>query len=269
MEHKITSSSNSIIKHVKSLHKKKSRWKTENYFVEGLRAVSESIISSANIECFLYSDSLFDLNGGQELYNQISNKYDNIYNITDKLLKDVSDTENPQGIMAIVKFETTSLEEIILEENNFLILLDEVRDPGNMGTIIRTADALGANGIIITLGCVDVYNPKTIRSTMGSIFHIPIVYQEDIEETIKNLKNNNISIISTALESSDYCYNIDFKKDFALVIGNEASGISDKAIEQSDYIAKIPMIGRAESLNAAIASGIVMYEASRQRQKFK
>lgn len=264
----ITSSSNSVIKHVKSLHKKKARWKAKNFFVEGLRAVEASIVSEAEIEHILYSDSIFQTKRGEELYNKI-NSYDNVYQITEKLLKEVSDTENPQGIIAVLKFNISTIEDIIEDKDNFLVILDDVRDPGNMGTIIRTADALGANGIIVTQGCVDVFNPKTIRSTMGSILHLPIAYESDIVDVIESLKTQGVKVISTALESSDFCYNTDFKDDFALVIGNEATGVSQKVLEISDYITKIPMSGKAESLNAAIASGIVMYEASRQRQKLK
>lgn len=269
MSSTITSSSNSLIKHVKSLHRKKTRWETNSFFVEGIRAVEETIISKAEIEFFLYSDSLFESKGGEELLTLINKNYQNVYNITDKLFNDVSDTQNPQGIIAVVKFTTVSLEEVILDKNNFLILLDKVQDPGNMGTIIRTADALGANAMIVAKGCVDVFSPKTIRATMGSIFHLPLVYQEDIEDIIATLKKNNIKIISTGLESSKPCYDVNFQEDFVLVIGNEASGISQRVFEISDSIVNIPMSGDAESLNAAIASGIVMYEASRQRRIFK
>lgn len=265
----ITSSSNSLIKHVKSLHRKKTRWETKSFFVEGIRAVEETIISKADIEFILYSDSLLESKGGEELLNLVNKNYKKVYNITEKLLKDISDTENPQGIIAVVKFTTVSLDEVILDKDNFLVLLDKVQDPGNMGTIIRTADALGANGIIVVKGCVDVFSPKTIRSTMGSIFHVPLVYHEDIEDIIETLKEKNIKVVATGLESSKPCYDVDFKEDFALVIGNEASGVSQKVLAKSDNIVKIPMKGSAESLNAAIASGVVMYEASRQRRIFK
>ncbi len=268
MSRMITSSSNSLIKHVRLLHKKKIRWESKNFFVEGLRSVKESIISHAEIEYFLYSDSLFETKGGKDLFSLIDKNYENVYNITDKLLKEISDTQNPQGIIAVVRFNKNSLNEALKERNNFLILLDRVQDPGNMGTIIRTADALGANGILITSGCVDPYNPKTIRATMGSIFHIPLIHYDNVDEVLLDLKKRNIEVISTGLESSRPCYEIDFTKDFVLVIGNEASGISERVQELSDTIVKIPMQGRAESLNAAIASGIVMYEASRQRQNF-
>ncbi len=264
----ITSSSNSLIKHVKSLHRKKVRWDTNHFFVEGIRAVEESIISNSQIEFFLYSDSLLESKGGEELLALVNKKYKKVYNITNNLLKDITDTKTPQGIIAVVKFTTVPLKDIIYNNDNFLVVLDKVQDPGNMGTIIRTSNALGANGIIVTKGCVDVFSPKTIRSTMGSIFHISLVYHEDIQDVLTILKKKNIKIISTALDAVESCYDVNFKVDFALIIGNEASGISQKAFEMSDSIIKIPMRDNAESLNAAIASGIVMYEASRQRKIF-
>ena len=171
--------------------------------------------------------------------------------------------------MAVVKLHISNLEDVLVDSNNFLVLLDRLQDPGNMGTIIRTADALGANGVVITRGSVDMFNPKTIRSTMGSIFHIPLVYYDDINDALMELKEKNIKIMSTSLESSVPCYEVDFTKDFALVIGNEASGISKEVLDNSDTLIRIPMVGRAESLNAGVASGIVMYEASRQRKNIQ
>ncbi len=262
----ITSASNHIIKDAKSLHKKKDRWDKKRFFIEGVRAVEESISSDADIDYIIYSEMLFNVKGGSELYDKIISKNYKVYHISDKLFQDISDTESPQGVFASVKFNLHNVEKALADKDNFFILLDRVQDPGNMGTIIRTADAFGSNGIIVTNGCVDVFNPKTIRSTMGSIFHIPLLYYNDIDEAINDLKNNNVHIISTALKSSNYCYNVDFNTDFALVIGNEASGVSENIINASDSLIKIPMQGKAESLNAAIASAVIMYEVLRQRQ---
>lgn len=269
MDNIISSPSNRIIKHIKSLHKKKYRWEHQNFFVEGVRAVEESIISKGEIEYILYSEAIYNVKGGNELIELIEKEEYTNYQITDKLLKEISDTENPQGIMAVVKLHISNLEDVLVDSNNFLVLLDRLQDPGNMGTIIRTADALGANGVVITRGSVDMFNPKTIRSTMGSIFHIPLVYYDDINDALMELKEKNIKIMSTSLESSVPCYEVDFTKDFALVIGNEASGISKEVLDNSDTLIRIPMVGRAESLNAGVASGIVMYEASRQRKNIQ
>lgn len=264
----IISSSNPIIKEVKSLHKKKDRWSKKNFFIEGIRGVEDCINSGIDIEYLVYSDMLFSTNGGKKLLDIINQGDYKIYYISDKLFKEISDTERPQGILAVVKFNLKDIKEALLEKNNFLLLLDRIQDPGNMGTIIRTADAFGANGVIVTEGCVDVYNPKTIRSTMGSIFHVPIIYYNNTKEAIRDLKANNIKIITTSLTANKYSFEVDFNTSFSLVIGNEASGVSEEVMEVSDLLIKIPMLGEAESLNAAIASSVIMYEALRQKTNY-
>lgn len=267
MNEMITSSSNTVIKEIKSLHRKKDRWIKKSFFVEGIRAVEESILSNAKISYIVYSDMLFHIKGGEELFNKINTSIHKVIYISDELFYEVSDTEKPQGILAVVEYDLKTIDDIISEKDNFLILLDRVQDPGNMGTIIRTADAFGSNGIIVTEGCVDIFNPKTIRSTMGSIFHIPLLYYKSANEAIRDLKDKGITVITTSLDAKEYCFNVDFKKDFALIIGNEASGVSNEVIDDSDLLIKIPMPGDAESLNAAIASSVIMYEVLRQRLK--
>lgn len=269
MHEMITSPSNLIIKEVKSLHRKKERWMKQSFFIEGIRAVDECIKSGANIAYLVYSDMLLNLKGGCELFDILDHEDHKLFYISDKLFNEISDTERPQGILAVVKYDLKKMEEVIREKENFLILLDRLQDPGNMGTIIRTADAFGSNGVIVTEGCVDIFNPKTIRSTMGSIFHIPLLYYKNANEAIKDLRDNNIKVITTSLNAEDYCYDVDFKASFALIIGNEASGVSDEVMSDSDLLIKIPMPGEAESLNAAIASSVIMYEVLRQRQKIQ
>ncbi|QIB27210.1 23S rRNA (guanosine(2251)-2'-O)-methyltransferase RlmB [Caloranaerobacter azorensis] len=269
MEVNITSLSNPLIKSIKSLHKKRDRWKQKKFFVEGVRAVEEAIKSDAKIDLILYTESLFDTFGGQELFKLIDKREYRLLKITEKILKTISDTENPQGIIAVIEFNLVNLEDIFIEQGNFIIILDRIQDPGNLGTIIRTADAFGSNGIVLTSGCVDVFNPKTIRATMGSLFHLPISYEDNIKDVITKFKESGIKIIATSLDAKHFCYDVDLLQDFALIIGNEASGVSKEAIELSDYKIKIPIEKRTESLNAAIASGVIMYETYRQRKTFK
>lgn len=259
----ITSGTNKLIKDIKLLHKKKGRWKEKCFFIEGIRSIEQCMSSRGEIKHIVYSSDLLG-EDGIDLLKDIEDKDYNIYEVTEKLFKEISDTDTPQGLLAVVEFKEYKLEDCF-KEKNFFIILDRVQDPGNLGTIIRTADAFGANGVIVTSGCVDVYNPKTIRSTMGSIFQIPIIHIDDILESISRLKDENISVISSSLATEKYLYDIDFKSDCALVIGNEAKGISEYVVEASDQLVKIPMSGDAESLNAAIASGVLMYEVLRQR----
>lgn len=260
----ITSSSNSTIKKVKSLYRKKDRWANKLFLVEGIKIVRECIDNNYSIDNIIYSDELFNTRGGPELYKKIEN-YNGLIYVPDKLYKEISDVESHQGIMAIARFNINSIENLKTKNNPFLLLLDEVQDPGNMGTIIRTADAFGIDGIIITEGCVDVYNPKVIRSTMGSIFRVPIFHESDGLKAIKQLKKDNIKIYSTSLEGSQDIQYTNFKEASLLIIGNESKGVSPALYSLADELIKIPMIGEAESLNVAIASSIIMYESMRQR----
>lgn len=259
----ITSSSNQLIKDIRLLYKKKNRWERKEFFIEGTRSVEQCLKSDGRIKHVVYSSELLNEEGLNLIETLEDSKY-KVFDTSAKVFKSISDTESPQGILAVVEIKESDFGDM-LSENNFLILLDRVQDPGNLGTIIRTADAFGANGIIVTSGCVDVYNPKTVRSTMGSIFQIPVVHIDDISEAIGLLKGEHISIIASSLDTDTYSYDMDFKKDCALVIGNEGAGISTEVIEQSDQLVKIKMTGKAESLNAGIASGVLMYEVLRQR----
>lgn len=260
----ITSKSNKLIKQVISLKRKKNRWNEKCFFIEGTRSIEQCILSGGDIKHIFFSKELIRNDGEEVLAKAKQEKYD-IYEITQTLFREISDTDNPQGILAVVEFQEYKLKEV-LDDENFFVVLDRVQDPGNLGTIIRTADAFGANGVIVTSGTVDVYNPKVVRSTMGSIFQIPIIHIDDIVEAISVLQKEEINIVSSSLDTENYLYDIDLKSDCAIVIGNEARGISNEAIDLSDQLVKIPMIGQAESLNAAVASSVLMYEVLRQRK---
>ncbi len=261
----ITSSSNPTIKEIKGLKRKKERWLKKLYLIEGVKIIGEYIKWVGVPESILFSNELLDVTGGKELLKKIEKHNMELINIPYNLLKDLTDTENPQGILAVVKFNDSSFEELLQEKNKFIIILDELQDPGNVGTIIRTADAFGANGIVMTNNCVDLYNPKVIRATMGSLFHIPIVFTENKTSLIGSFKNKGINVYSTSLEGEYYIHEMDLTKNIAIVIGNEANGVSDEMINISDGLIKIPMYGKAESLNAAVATSVAMYEVARQR----
>lgn len=264
----ITSDANAIIKTIKSLYKKKQRWENSFFIIEGIKLIREAIENTAKIKYIVYSDLLFSCKEGEKFFSSyLEKKEHKVYYISDKLMNSISDTETPQGLIAVVSFLNCSLESIMKQKGNFFVILDRLQDPGNVGTIIRAADALGSNGVISTEGCVDIYNPKTIRATMGSIFHIPILYYDDgIKNLINELKKREISIMSTSLDAKNLSYQADFIRDFALIIGNESSGVSSEILDISDVLVRIPMEGKAESLNAAVAASIVMYEALRQRK---
>ena len=255
----IKSKDNEKIKYTKSLLKSKNRNKEKKFIIEGYRIVTLAIDCDAKLEYVFINEDFENKKEHIELLEILKSKNIKVYKTTNKLFENFIDTENTQGIIGVVKFNTNTLESNFKKENKFVLVLDRIQDPGNMGTIIRTADACGVDLIIALKGCVDIYNPKVIRSTMGSIFDMNIVY-ENQDEAINFLKNNGFSIVSSYLDTDNYYNNISYNNKTALVIGNEANGINNDIILNSDTLVKIPIYGKAESLNAAISSAILMYE---------
>ncbi|SKC43581.1 23S rRNA (guanosine(2251)-2'-O)-methyltransferase RlmB [Maledivibacter halophilus] len=260
----IISPSNQNIKHIKSLHKRKYRDKHKEFLIEGLRSVEHGLENNAEFRNICYNDVITSSNRGCKLLEKISQRKIELCKINDKIFKEISTTDSPQGILGVVKRRYYDLEDIISKDKLFLIILDKLQDPGNVGTIIRTADAAGVSCIISLKGTVDIYNSKTIRSTMGSIFSMPIIHIETIGDVIEILKGNGVDIISTTLEAERYHFEVKYGRKNAIIIGNEGNGISNELIKRSDIKVKIPIIGNAESLNASIAAGIIIYEIVRQ-----
>lgn len=260
----ITSINNPLVKEIKTLYRKKGRIKNKAFIIEGIKMIEEAIDNSYPVKNIIYTDQFLKTKDGENFFERIKDLDNTIY-VPNNIFKEISDTENPQGILGIAKLEYENLNEIYKKERPFLLFLDEVQDPGNMGTIIRTADAFNADGIIITEGCVDPYNPKVVRATMGSIFRVPLYYISDGIHELKNLKDMNIRVYSTALTGSIPIYETDFQKGFVLIIGNESNGVRKEIFSLSDKLIKIPMPGKAESLNAGVAASIIMYEVMKQR----
>ncbi|WZL74503.1 23S rRNA (guanosine(2251)-2'-O)-methyltransferase RlmB [Clostridiaceae bacterium 35-E11] len=265
----IHSHDNPVVKRVKQLHKKKYRTIYKQYLVEGVRIIEDALTNHKEIRAVIFCDELYKTAGGESLLQKLEKKKIDVYCVPDKMFMELCDTQNPQGIIAVLPCEVYDLAHIIDKSNGFFIVLDRIQDPGNLGTIIRTADAAGVDAVLMGKGCVDLYNAKTIRSTMGSIFHIPILALGTTEEIVRILKEKNVKIITTDLETKEYYYEIDYTDKMALVVGNEANGVLPEVLVDSDHIIKIPMIGKAESLNASIAASIVMYEAVKQRIKIR
>ncbi len=248
----ITSRDNKIIKLVHSLNKKSGRTKHKLFIAEGKRIATEAILyQKEQIAFFLISDSFYEKDPGFVRDFEC-------YKVPDNLFSFVCDTKTPQGVLAAVhffnEFETSDLSRNIL-------ILDGVSEPGNMGTILRTADAMGFEDIFIMKGSADIFSPKVVRSTMGSIFRLRFHFEDNLD-FIKKLKDDNFKIISTALYNSVSLETVPIFEKNAIIIGNEADGVSKEMLETSDFLARIDMAGRAESLNASIAAGIVMYRFS-------
>ncbi|NLK21256.1 MAG: RNA methyltransferase [Epulopiscium sp.] len=259
----IESTQNKHIKWLMGIQKNKRQRNKEKLFViEGIKIVEE-IPRDWEIDSVFVSSSFKKEN--EKLLRELFLKKDIIIEVSDKIFDKIADTTTPQGILAVCKQKTFTLEKVITKRNGFYIVLEDIKDPGNLGTIIRTGDAAGVDGIFLTKECVDLYNPKVIRSTMGSIFHLPILIDIDMDELIKQFTTSNVSVLSAHLKGKRYPYDCDLKAGIAILIGNESSGIKDTTAKKTDILVKIPMPGKAESLNAAMAAGILMYEVIRQR----
>ena len=184
--------------------------------------------------------------------------------VTEEQMKKLTDTVTPQGILCVVRQPSYTMEDIINHPGHrLLMILEDIQDPGNLGTIFRTAEGAGASGIIMTKGCADLFNPKVVRSPMGSIYRVPFFVTDDIEQTISLVKNAQIEVFAAHLKGEHFYDEIEYK-DAAFLIGNEGRGLKDSTASLADTYIKIPMSGELESLNASMAAGILMYEHNRQ-----
>ena len=256
----ISSKENELIKHIKKLKDKKGRDSSNEYVIEGIKLIQEAIQENVNIKQIIVCDDCDKTESiPKDLMYEIA-KYDCIY-VTKKIFKYISEVQEPQGILAIIDKNNSDSE--IDYTQDIIVALDDVQDPGNLGTILRTVDSIGLTQILVSKGTADSYNPKVIRSTMGAIFRIKIIECEDLEKTLKEIKKHKFKVVVTSLQTENTIYEINYNKK-VIVIGNEAKGVKNIQ-ELADEKIKIPMIGKTESLNASVATGIVLYEYVRQK----
>ncbi|WP_155997347.1 TrmH family RNA methyltransferase [Streptococcus ruminantium] len=240
----IRSKTNNLVKQVRKLQQKKYR--TTSYLIEGWHLLEEALAAGAKIEHILvleeYADRVADLS--------------NVTFVSPEIMQDLADSKSPQGVLAQLALPSQELPDQLI--GKFLIL-EDVQDPGNVGTMIRTADAAGFDGVFLTDKSADIYNMKVLRSMQGSHFHLP-VYRLPMAAIVSNLRTNQVQVLATTLSSQS----LDYKKltptsSFALVMGNEGQGVSDFVVQEADQLVHIAMPGQAESLNVAIAAGILMF----------
>ncbi|MDK2985526.1 MAG: methyltransferase, TrmH family [Clostridia bacterium] len=258
----IISQHNPLVKYVKSLHDKKGRKKAGAFLVEGIRNVKEALLHGASIERILVAEGKFK--EMEEINDLLSDQ--EIITLPDNVFKKISTTVTPQGIILVAKINELDMENIQKLKSKLIVAVDSLQDPGNLGTIIRTSSAANVGAVLIGKGSVDPYSPKVVRSTMGSIFQVPIISLEDLAEALRWLKNNySFKVIVGDLEASDYYYEENLTGNTVIVIGNENRGPSKSILDIADKSVKIPLLGRTESLNASVAASILIYESVRQR----
>ncbi|MDR0485905.1 MAG: RNA methyltransferase [Elusimicrobiota bacterium] len=261
---KIESCSNNLIKQVLLLKDKKARNESGLFLIEGAKIFSE-IPDDWEIETVFISENNVKAKAGSlpgcAILAKTSDgsKAETII-VSDRVIKKLSFTENPQDIIAVVKKKVFLKEEVLKKGGRFLIL-ENMQDPGNLGTIIRSADAFNTAGIFISKNSADLYNDKVIRASMGSIFHIPVICGIELESFLKELKDKKIKTFAADIKARKDLKSLNFPQNYAFLIGNESQGLKQETVKLCDSVFKIKMPGAAQSLNAAIAASLIMYEA--------
>ena len=257
----ITSTSNPQVKRLLQLQKKsKVRNEEKVFVVEGLRMFVE--VPKERVEKVYVSENFYNKKKQELNWEEFP-----IEILSDSVFKHVSDTQTPQGVLCIVKQEKQDLDSLLNIENPHFMVLDNLQDPGNMGTIIRTAEGAAVDAVFMSRDCVDIYNPKTIRSTMGSIYRMPFIYIEEIIPLLEEFRKKGIKSYAAHLDGKNSYDQEDYCKGTAILIGNEGNGLRDEVAEKADIWVRIPMEGQVESLNAAIAASVLMFEVARQRRQ--
>ncbi|MDX8046652.1 RNA methyltransferase [Gracilibacillus sp. S3-1-1] len=245
----LTSVKNVKVKNWRKLKKKKERDIQSQFIVEGFHLIEEAHKSDWEISEIIYQTGI-----------EVAGEWTNypMFEVADNVMAALTETKTPQGILAVVN-KTKRTEQPVQRA----LIIDRVQDPGNLGTMIRTADAAGFDTVILGKGTVDLFNDKVIRSTQGSMFHLHI-YEAELSEEIQNLQREDIEIWSTALENASYYHEVTAPEKLAIIVGNEGSGVVPALIEQANKNIKIPIYGQAESLNVSIAAGILMYQVAKK-----
>ncbi len=259
----ITSAANAKIKQVIQWQSKAKERRRDNvYVVEGFKMFEEAPAEQIK-EVYLSEEAEQRAREKKELSEKLA--LTGYETVAGDLFRKMSDTQTPQGILTVLRQPEYRLEELITPKNALLIVLEDLQDPGNLGTIIRTGEGAGITGVIMTSRTVDIFNPKTIRATMGSIYRVPFVYVENLTETLQKIHEHGIHTYAAHLKGNTYYDMFSFREPTAFLIGNEGNGLQKETADMAEQYLKIPMEGQVESLNAAIATSLLMYEAHRQR----
>jgi TrmH family RNA methyltransferase len=252
---------------VASLKQKKFRDKADLFISEGVRLVKEAVASQWDIEACLYTKEVMINEEAEKILAVLKGRGCRLVCVSPVIYNKITDTEHGQGLMVTVRKKRYQLDDLMKtsSDNQVIVVLDGLQDPGNIGTIIRTADAVGCVGVLLTQDCADLFSGKTIRATMGSIFHIPIIQEVTKSVIVDFFHRNNFKLFATSLESSEIYCETDFTKNVAVIFGNEGHGVSKELLESAEKKLHIPIYGQAESLNVAISAAIILYEAARQQ----
>lgn len=264
--HPITSKDNSIIKRLRALADPKHRKKEQAYLIEGVKMVEEALRDKAGVTLVAASPSLVQHHGKGVIKLAESCSIDILW-ISDKLLDTVSESKTPQPVMALAAMKEHAEQELFDHGSKLIVVCHKLQDPGNLGTIIRIVEAVGAAGIALSPHTVDPYSAKALRASMGSIFRLPVVRIADITRFVKLAKQKGYQCVASVVTGEKTHFDIDLKKPTVIILGQEGAGLPQEIMEDVDLRVRIPMSDSIDSLNVAISSAVVLYEAMRQRMQ--
>ncbi len=274
MVRKLTGKDNSIIKQLRSLSLRKNRIEQRMFVIEGIKLLSEALQSGADVTAVFVSDEHEDILGNID-FAAYPGTFE-VYMLPGHIFDSIADTRTPQGVLASVGFpvayrdlryedgaKTNLFDSSTYCGSGIYLILEDIQDPANVGGMIRTADAFACNAVIMSKSCADVFNQKTVRASMGSIFHLPVILSDDLLRTVADMKSAGIKVAAAATDGGRRCFDADMPVPVAIAVGNESSGLSEALMIAADMRLSIPMPGRAESLNASTAAAVLIYEAYR------
>ena len=259
----VTSLSNPIVKDIKALANKKDRDETKSFMAEGLKLVIDALELGFEIRTLVYAKNVKDKPQVVQCATKTVARGGLVLEVSEKVLSSITRRDNPQMVVGIFTQRWTGIRDLKPKPGETYVALDRVRDPGNLGTIIRTADAAGASGVILVGEATDPFSMETVRATMGSVFAVPLV-KTNVAEFLAWKKGAGVEVVATHLAGAVDYRTIDYRrKPVVLLMGNEQAGLPDELAREADALARIPQAGRADSLNLAIATGIMLFEARR------
>ncbi|MEJ2210541.1 MAG: RNA methyltransferase [Anaerolineae bacterium] len=264
----ITSFRNPRVKYLRSLRVHKYRQQEGRYLIDGIRIVEEALSLGAPVETLIYAPDLLVSDRAQALVERVE-PADRLA-LSGEVMATLSDRDQPQGIAAVVRIQDPPLASIPWNEDLLVVVAYELRDPGNLGAIVRTADAAGASGVVVVEPAVDLYDPQTVRATMGSLFALPIVRVsggEALQAWYRELRGTGLalSVVASSAHGQALYYEADYRQPLVLLLGSERQGLAEEVKREADVVVRLPQTGRATSLNVSAAAAVLIYEVVRQR----
>jgi TrmH family RNA methyltransferase len=262
----LTSKDNSTIKQLRALSEPKQRKKEKAFLIEGVKMVEEALRDQLGVRMVVAAPSLVQ-HHGKGVLKLAESRQAPILWVSDKLMDSLAESKTPQPVMAVVGMKQHSEESLLAHDAGLIVIAHQLQDPGNLGTIIRTAEAAGASGLALASPSVDPYNPKAVRASMGSILRLPIVHIADTAQFIQRCKDQSFQTVATVLTGKKLHYDIDLKNATVVILGQEGAGLPQQLMDGIDHQVRIPMTSTIDSLNVATAAAVILYEAVRQRME--